>query len=188
MKSQKLVIRMMELDQCIIDAAMGNKEALQELYNNYSSIMFKFALSIVKRYDLAEDVIQDVFVNLMQYGQNSKIKHPKSWLFTIVHNQSLKVLKDQKVDKLVSLEDYPIVSEEKDSVKDYIDNALENIEALKCLNDIELQIITLCIYGEFTQLQVSKILGLSYIKVRSKYNYAVKKLRKFYIDRSDSYD
>ena len=141
MKSQKLVIRMMELDQCIIDAAMGNKEALQELYKNYSSIMFKFALSIVKRYDLAEDVIQDVFVNLMQYGQNSKIKHPKSWLFTIVHNQSLKVLKDQKADKLVSLEDYPIVSEEKDSVKEVKKDMDCGITLLNCQDYKENDII-----------------------------------------------
>ena len=177
--------KIQSLEQCIIDAVNGSEEALKCLYQNYSSAMFKFALSIVKNYNLAEDVMQDVFVNLIQYGQNSKIRNPKSWLFTIVRNQSLKVLKN--TDKIVSLEDYHLDSA-KDSVSDYINNSLENIEAFKCLDETELQIITLCVYGEFTQLQVSKILGLSYMKVRAKYNYAVKKLRKFYINGGDSCD
>lgn len=177
--------KIQSLEQCIIDAVNGSEEALKCLYQNYSSVMFKFALSIVKNYNLAEDVMQDVFVNLIQYGQNSKIRNPKSWLFTIVRNQSLKVLKN--TDKIVSLEDYHLDSA-KDSVSDYINNSLENIEAFRCLDEMELQIITLCVYGEFTQLQVSKILGLSYMKVRAKYNYAVKKLRKFYINGGDSCD
>lgn len=177
--------KIQSLEQCIIDAVNGSEEALKCLYQNYSSVMFKFALSIVKNYNLAEDVMQDVFVNLIQYGPNSKIRNPKSWLFTIVRNQSLKVLKN--TDKIVSLEDYHLDSA-KDSVSDYINNSLENIEAFRCLDEMELQIITLCVYGEFTQLQVSKILGLSYMKVRAKYNYAVKKLRKFYINGGDSCD
>ena len=94
--------KIQSLEQCIIDAVNGSEEALKCLYQNYSSVMFKFALSIVKDYDLAEDVMQDVFVNLIQYGQNSKIRNPKSWLFTIVRNQSLKVLKNEHTDKIVS--------------------------------------------------------------------------------------
>lgn len=175
------------LDQCIIDAVNGDEEALKLLYQNYSSVMFKFALSIVKKYELAEDVIQDVFVNLIQYGKGQKIKQPKGWLFTIIRNQSLKILREEHSNKCISLEDCDTVFAA-DDIMQYLDDSPENLEAMKCLNEIELQIIILCIYGGFTQMQTSKILGLSFMKVRSKYNYAVKKLKKFYIDGSDSYD
>lgn len=175
------------MDQCIIDAVGGNEEALKNLYDHYSLDMFKFAMSIVKRYDLAEDVVQDVFVNLMVYGRNCKVKRPKSWLFTIVRNQALKVLKDEHYDRNVSLEEQPVTSEE-NGVEDYINNSLENIEAIKCLDETELQIITLCVYSGCTQREAGMILGLPYMKVRAKSNYAMKKLRKFYIDRGDSCD
>ena len=53
-------------------------------------------------------------------------------------------------------------------------------EALNRLKDIERQIVVLYIYAGFTQKEISKLLDIPYIKIRSMYGYAIRKLKVFY--------
>ena len=170
------------LDKCIKAISKGDEVALKNLYDNYKNPMFQFALSIVKNYDLAEEAVQDCFVNIISYCKNSNIDNAKSWLFAIVKHQCLKILREEHADKKSPLEDYSEALPAADSTE-IIGNSFDDIEALQCLDDLERQIITLCIYGQLTQKQTAQTLDLPYMKVRSKYNYAMKKLRKFYIER-----
>ena len=61
------------LDRCLKAVAKGDEQALKNLYHNYKNPMFQFALSIVKDYDLAEEAVQDTFVNIISYSKNSRI-------------------------------------------------------------------------------------------------------------------
>ena len=160
----------------------GSEQALKNLYDNYKNPMFQFALSIVKNYDLAEEAVQDTFVNIISYSKNSSIDNSKSWLFAVVKHQCLKILRQEHTDQKSPIEDFSETLSTADSTE-IVGNSVDDIEALQCLDDLERQIVTLCIYGQLTQKQTAQTLNIPYMKVRSKYNYAVKKLRKFYIER-----
>lgn len=171
-----------ELNECIRKIGIGDKEALKVLYDNYRESVFLFALSIVKNYHLAEEVLQDVFVNIMQYSSNSKVKNAKNWIFTITRNQCIKVMKNENGGNIQSInicEETLFAHDDTENVG----NAVEDIESLKQLNELERQIVILYIYGKLKQTEIAEVMDLPYLKVRSKYNYAIKKLKKYYINR-----
>ena len=69
-------------------------------------------------------------------------------------------------------------------VSENVENAIDQIEeAFECLDQIERQCVIMCVYGQMKLPQVAAFLGIPYQKVRNKYDYAVKKLRKYYEER-----
>ena len=93
-------------DKCIKAIAKGSEQALKNLYDNYKNPMFQFALSIVKDYDLAEEAVQDTFVNIIFYSKNSRIDNSKSWLFAVAKHQCLKILRQEHTEQKSPIEDY----------------------------------------------------------------------------------
>ena len=60
-------------------------------------------------------------------------------------------------------------------------NEIEVTEALKTLLPQEREIVSLFVFGGLKQTEIAEIMNLSYMKVRSKYGYAMKKLKKYYL-------
>lgn len=87
---------------------------IQNLFNeNFHSMVFT-SFNIVKDYDQAKDIVQNVFVKVWQNYEGVKyVKNLKSYLFTAVRNSSLNYLRDQKLvgtdvsefDKIASVEE-----------------------------------------------------------------------------------
>ena len=73
------------LDNYIKDIAKGDMSALEMLYNNTRTIVFGYAFSILKNITEAEDVMQDVYLNIYKHAllYSSKNK-PLSWIITIL--------------------------------------------------------------------------------------------------------
>jgi RNA polymerase sigma-70 factor (ECF subfamily) len=71
-----------------------NMVAFDALYAKYNKRLYKFAYSILKSSEEAENVIQDVFLNLWENRQkvekNSSIKY---YVFTIAYNSAISVLR-----------------------------------------------------------------------------------------------
>lgn len=67
---------------------------LQEIYDEYKSLVFNCALQYVQNREDAEEVTQDVFLsahdNLNNFKQNSKLS---TWLYRITINKSIDFLK-----------------------------------------------------------------------------------------------
>jgi RNA polymerase sigma factor (sigma-70 family) len=68
-----------------------------KLFNEcFHSLVFK-SFGIVKDYDLAKDIVQDVFVKIWQnYQQLSHISDLKPYIFKAVQNSSLNYMRNQK--------------------------------------------------------------------------------------------
>ena len=68
----------------ICDIAGGNRESLAELYEQTQSAVYGYALSICKSPHNAEDVLQDVFVQIWNAaGQYESEGKPMAWIFTM---------------------------------------------------------------------------------------------------------
>lgn len=63
------------------------------------------------------------------------------------------------------------------------ENSVDQIEALKCLDELEQQCVIMHIFGQMKLPQVAKLLDLPYNKVRNKYQYAIGKLKTYYQGR-----
>lgn len=76
--------------------ARGDRAALAELFQREAGRLIAVALRIVRRRDLAEEVVQDSFVAIWQRaGQFDANKgSARGWLTTIVRNRALNLLRD----------------------------------------------------------------------------------------------
>lgn len=83
----------------IIDKAIdGDIEALEELLKQYHKMIYHYAWKMVnKNYDLAEEVTQltkiRLFKSIKQFNRTCKFE---TWLYRIIHNVFLDVLKGNK--------------------------------------------------------------------------------------------
>lgn len=85
-----------DADQLMAAVAAGDKTALGALFAREGGRMQAIALRIVRRKDLAEEVVQDAFVAAWQRAsQFDPARGPaRAWLTTIVRNRALNLIRD----------------------------------------------------------------------------------------------
>lgn len=71
----------------------GDRLAFKQLYTSYYRSIFGHALKFTKSADLAEDIVQDVFLKIWENrAMLSEVQHFKSYLFAICKNMTLNLL------------------------------------------------------------------------------------------------
>ena len=66
-----------------------DQQAFKELYDHYHSWLFSVAYMIIKSYEDAEEILEDVFVKILQMrGRYVEIKNIETYLFTAIKNKS----------------------------------------------------------------------------------------------------
>jgi RNA polymerase sigma-70 factor (ECF subfamily) len=75
--------------------ASGDRAALQRLYAATAAQLFGLALSILRRRDLAEDIVQDSFILAWRHARSfdSRRGTAMAWLARIVRNQCFDVMR-----------------------------------------------------------------------------------------------
>jgi RNA polymerase sigma-70 factor (ECF subfamily) len=71
--------------------ALGDRAALRRVYEATSAHLFGIALRILGRRDLAEDVLQEAFVNVWHHAGSYEAHQaqPMTWLISVVRNKAL---------------------------------------------------------------------------------------------------
>ena len=84
-----------DLKSLLSAVAHGDRPAFRALFDATSAKLFAVAVRIVKRRDLAEDVVQDAYLKIWQrageYASGSGA--PMTWMATIVRNRAIDVLR-----------------------------------------------------------------------------------------------
>ncbi|UBM60290.1 RNA polymerase sigma-70 factor [Marinilongibacter aquaticus] len=76
----------------------GVKAVYETIFRTHYTSLCRYALSMVKMSDKAEDIVQQVFVNLWEKREQTIITGSlRNYLFRSVHNQCLNALKHDKV-------------------------------------------------------------------------------------------
>ena len=163
------------LEKYISGISEGDKEALAGLYESTHAAVYGFALSLCKNTHDAEDVLQDVFLQIWNAaGQYSAAGKPMAWIFTITRNLSLQSLR--RKGKVVPLpaEELPEQFEEAPHLTSEDRIVLESL--LNMLGDEERQIVVLHALSEMKHREIASLLHLPLPTVLSKYRRAIKKL------------
>jgi RNA polymerase sigma-70 factor (ECF subfamily) len=71
--------------------ALADRAALRRVYDATSAHLFGVALRILGRRDLAEDVLQEAFLNVWHHAGSYQASYaqPMTWLISIVRNKAL---------------------------------------------------------------------------------------------------
>ncbi|HLX21776.1 MAG TPA: sigma-70 family RNA polymerase sigma factor [Usitatibacter sp.] len=83
------------LEGLLARTALGDRNAFAELYRATSSKLFAVSLRIVRERPLAEEVLQDSFVNIWRRSSDYAAARsaPLTWMTAIVRNRSLDIVR-----------------------------------------------------------------------------------------------
>ncbi|MCK4346651.1 MAG: sigma-70 family RNA polymerase sigma factor, partial [Bacteroidales bacterium] len=75
----------------------NNKKAFDALFRKYYPSLCQLAFLIVKSEEIAEEVVQEIFINIWEQRNRLKIKKSlRSYLFTATRNKALNYLSSEK--------------------------------------------------------------------------------------------
>lgn len=164
------------LDLCLSRISAGDQSALAELYDRTRSAIYGFALSLLKNVHDAEDVLQEVYLQVWQAaGRYRSFRKPMAWLLTITRNLAMSRIRDQGKTVTLSPEDWHMQFADTPAVTTEDRLVLESMLAF--LTDEERQIVTLHALTGLKHREIAALLELPLPTVLSKYNRALKKLR-----------
>lgn len=95
-----------ELAAWLAACARGEREGLRRIFDAEASRLMTIAHRIVRRHDLAEEVVQDAFLQIWRKAsQYSPARgSARGWIVTIVRNRSLNLLRDARREELADVE------------------------------------------------------------------------------------
>jgi len=87
-----------ELEQLLIRCADKDPAALETLYQRVSGQLLAVVLHILRRRDLAEDTLQEVFIRIWQQaGQYDQLRgRPLAWMISIARYRAIDLLRGQR--------------------------------------------------------------------------------------------
>lgn len=162
------------VDRCV----QGDQKAFFEIYKLYSKAMFNICYRILGEQEVAEDVLQEAFVNAFQNINSYQRKASfGAWLKKIVVNKTISHLRKQHLE-MVEL-DHRIEIKDEDDVDDIdlimkVDAVREAIQKLP--NGFRI-VFSLYLLEGYDHKEISEILGISESTSKSQYNRAKKKLK-----------
>jgi RNA polymerase sigma-70 factor (ECF subfamily) len=132
----------LEIDEhasLIAACASGRRESLRALYERESGPMIGAAMRIVRRREVAEEVVHDVFVQIWRHAGSFDPARGKgrAWMFTILRNRAISILRS--ASRELPTEDDALTSAvEKGAVSEEAYDRLGDGSALKrCLEGLE---------------------------------------------------
>jgi len=172
-----------EIDErLLLRISDGDQDAFRELYQRTSHAIYGFALSIVRnKYD-AENVMHDAYLRIYSNAVSYKpMGKPMAWILTIVKNLCYSRLREGNICGDIS--EYGNLSG-----GDHSDRTIEQMmlkEALDILAFEDRQIVVLHALTGMKHREIAELLDMPVGTVLSKYNRALRKMRKEFAGKGE---
>ena len=167
-----------KLQQLLIHIAGGEREALAELYQCTRAAVYGLALSYLKNAHDAQDLTQDVYVQVWDCVEQYRLTgSPMGWLLAVCRNLCLMRLRREERHAALSEEEWDAIPARECGL-DADERALLQ-DALASLADEERRIVLLHAVTGLKHREIAALLELPLPTVLSKYHRALKKMRSF---------
>ena len=143
---------------------------IQALYQQHGPGLVLYACSLLGQKHAAEDVLQQVFMKLLE--QNSLPEDPKPYLYRAVRNAALNLMRNE--NKNVELGDVELWFEDRGldaGTQMTLESALMQVPAE------QRQVLVMHVWGGLTFEEIGGVLAVSANTAASRYRYALQKLR-----------
>lgn len=176
----------LEDHQLIHRVAQSEKEALEALYSRYSSPVYSLAMYMLKQHALAEEVTQDIFLNIWLKAGSFKLDRgaPKAWIMSVAHHKIIDVVRSRK--RAVNSTDpanydlLELLPASGISTEEQVEQNLEReriLKALTILPPAQKEVIMLAYFGGYSQSEMAKILKQPLGTIKTRVRLAMQKLR-----------
>lgn len=162
-----------ELHELFEKMKQKDSKAYEELYKKYYNLVHNIAFSVLKNYENAEDIAQNVFVKIGNLEQEKLPKnYEASWIYTVTKNECISFIRKNK--EISSIENR--LENEKNEIEAVIQNSsYQNL--LGSLEQVEKQIIFLKIEAGYSFKEIAKLLKMPMGTVQWKYYKSLNSLK-----------
>lgn len=165
----------------IVDRLLRHeREAFEQLYDNYSEAIYGITLKILKDEALAEDALQETFVRIWRKIQTYDPSKGRlfTWMLNIARNISIDMLsasESRKVSKTTSIEDFSFDAKGPSTTMQVEHIGLR--ELVDKLPPDQKQVIELIYFLGYTQAEVADEFNIPLGTVKSRVRLAMNYLR-----------
>jgi RNA polymerase sigma factor (sigma-70 family) len=159
----------------------SGKDAFRAIYDKYANDLLNLAANLLNNLSTAEDVVQDVFVTLVQSADNINLRaNLKGYLLTCVANRSYDYIRSNIRKQAAMVNQFKKKNATSiNPVQNVIyDEELEKLSrAMTELPYQQREVIVLHLHGNLRFRQIAKIRNVSIKTIQSRYRYGLDKLR-----------
>lgn len=150
-----------------------------KIVDNHADGLFRFAYSMCKDKDDAQDVVQDAFVKLWERKDAVNVDKVKSYLFTTAHHKVIDMFRRGKRFQDIENTNLQLSTTQKThDLKQVLD------EALNTLPEIQKSVVLLRDYEGYNYEEIAEITGLNLSQVKV-YIFRARQKLKSYIGNLD---
>ena len=165
------------------EIAQGRESALSELYDESKGLVYTFALKILDNQSDAEEITLDVYKYVWNNAANynAELSNPSTWLIMLTRSRSIDKNRSRKnAQELSDIIEKEISSSEKSTEKAALESEQRKIilEALSELDPNHRRVLELAYFYQYTQSEISQMMGIPLGSVKSIVRVATDKLKK----------
>lgn len=171
MKNKKSQFNKILEKQIIKKAQKGDRQSHEHIYKSFADAVYHLALSITNNVQVAEDIVQNTFINVLNKVHNYRFKAPFGmWLRKITVNQTLMYIRaNSNIEKKqVNVSDNIVEFKPSSHLQSDIDNGTDlsdvQIDLKYLLNQLPMQTRTIFWLKEiegYTHHEIANLVGKS---------------------------
>lgn len=167
----------------IQQVAKQDRNAFSQLYDRCSSLVFSLALRMLKARSDAEDLLQEVFVQIWRQAANYNEERgsPEAWIINIARSRAIDKLRSiRRMEKSFVLTDDPARAESSENVESSAaesETRLTMNSALANLPETQRKVLELAYFDGLTQTEIAKRLAEPLGTVKTRMRSGIQRLR-----------
>jgi RNA polymerase sigma-70 factor, ECF subfamily len=167
----------------IEQVANQDREAFSQLYDRFSSLVFTLAMRMLKARSDAEDLLQEVFVQIWRQAENYSAERgsPEAWIINIARSRAIdKIRSIRRMEKSLVLTEDPARAEARNNVEGSAAESearLTMSSALMNLPESQRRVLELAYFDGFTQSEIAERLGEPLGTIKTRMRSGIQRLR-----------
>jgi len=169
-------------DEALV-AAVGRQDeaALGVLYDRHGATCYRLALRVVRDPSLAEDVVQEAFVDLWRSGRSFEAGRGKgrTWILVITHRRAVDLVRREERRRAEPLNGFDAPGDDGADIQVERNGERARVQsALQMLSAEQRRTLELAYYGGLTQSELAERLGEPLGTIKSRMFHALQRLRR----------
>lgn len=131
-----------DYEAALLACARGERYALRALYDHEARWLLGVALRIVRDAALAEEVLQDAFLQVWQGARSFQpaLGSARGWIYTVVRHQALKAIRGDRMEHALDPQDLATLSDQQQEAgAGHEDRGLDVDGLERCLQQLDEQ-------------------------------------------------
>jgi len=158
----------------------GHAQALERIYQKYKTELLSLATAMTHDKDMAEDVLQDVFVSFAKSAKNLHLRTSLRWYLTTAVANRVRNLRRSKHHQIRNLGNFEQMTADRHMRPEQMAMTAEEFErirkALDQLPEVQREVVTLRIHSRMPFKAIARLQDATISTVQARYRYGLDKL------------